>query len=135
MNRNSRRSDCPIHCTLNLLGDRWTLIIVRDLLTSDRATFSELLDSSERIATNTLSSRLASLVAQGIIEQFPGDKRYFLTEKGLDLAPILAELTIWGMRHDPTAYSPAVDWEEYHKHPQQFIEQIKNTAREKRREH
>ena len=63
MVKDPRRSECPIHCSLNLLGDRWTLVIVRDLLVSSRATFGELLDSPERIATNTLSKRLAGLEA------------------------------------------------------------------------
>ncbi len=132
MARDLRRSDCPVHCTLNLLGDRWTLVIIRDLLTTRRATFSELLDSPERIATNTLSSRLANLESCGIIEQLPGDKRYLLTEKGLDLAPVLAELTLWGMRHEPNVHSPPVDWDQYHKHPKEFIEQMKNAARARR---
>lgn len=132
MAKNSRRSDCPIHCSLNLLGDRWALIIVRDLLVHSGATFGELLDSPERIATNTLSSRLVSLTAAGIVEQLPGDKRYLLTEKGLDLAPVLIELTLWGLRHEPDVKAPQVDLDQYHKHPQQFIKYIKIAARKRR---
>ena len=100
MARNLRRSDCCIHNALNILGDRWTLIIVRDLLLSQRATYSELLKSPERIATNTLANRLAKLESAGIIEQEQNDTRYWLTEKGLELAPVLLELAIWSERHD-----------------------------------
>ena len=132
MLKDPRRSDCPIHCSLNLLGDRWTLVIVRDLLVSSRATFSELLDSPERIATSTLSNRLASLTAAGIVEQLPGEKRYLLTEKGLDLAPVLVELTMWGLRHEPDVNPPAVDMDSYREQPQQFVEHLKAAARERR---
>lgn len=132
MVKDPRRSECPIHCSLNLLGDRWTLVIVRDLLVSSRATFGELLDSPERIATNTLSNRLARLVAAGVVEQLPGDKRYLLTEKGLDLAPVLVELTLWSMRHEPNVNVSSIDLDQYRMQPQQFIEQIKAAARNRR---
>ncbi len=131
MPKDLRRSDCPIHCALNLLGDRWTLVIVRDLLTTSRGTFTELLDSPEGIATNILTSRLVSLQAAGIVEQLPGDKRYLLTEKGLDLAPLLAELMLWSISHEPTVSAP-VDIRLYQKNPQQFIEQVKAAARDRR---
>lgn len=117
---------------MNLLGDRWTLVIVRDLLMTERATFSQLLKSPERIATNTLSSRLAGLLEAGVVEQLPGDKRYLLTEKGLDLAPVLAELMVWSTRHDPTIETPMLDMDLYLKNPQQYIEHAKQAARERR---
>lgn len=132
MARNDRRSDCPIHCALNVLGDRWTLVIVRDLLFSSRATFSQLLNSPEKVATNTLATRLASLEAAGIVEQLPGDKRYLLTEKGLDLAPVLIELVLWSSRHDQTVTDLEADLEPYLDQPQQFIEQVKTAARQRR---
>ncbi len=132
MARNSRRSDCPIHCALNVLGDRWTLVIIRDLLFSSRATFSELLNSPEKVATNTLSTRLASLEAAGIVEQLAGDKRYLLTEKGLDLAPVLIELVLWSTRHDQSVSDVGADLQLYLAQPQQFIEQIKTAARQRR---
>lgn len=132
MPKDPRRSDCAIHCALNLLGDRWTLVVVRDLLANSGATFGDLLESPERIATNTLSTRLATLQAAGIVEQLLDDKRYLLTEKGLDLAPVLIELALWSMRHEPNVKAPPVDLEQYQKQPHQFVEQIKTAAREKR---
>lgn len=132
MARNGRRSDCPIHCALNVPGDRWALVIVRDLLFSSRATFSQLLNSPEKAATNTLAIRPASLEAAGIVEQLPGDKRYLLTEKGLDLTPVLIELVLWSSGHDQTVADLAADLEPYLDQPQQFIEQIKTAARQRR---
>lgn len=134
MSKESRRSDCPIHVALNLLGDRWTLVVVRDLLLRSGATFGELLDAPESIATNTLSSRLASLQAAGIVEQLPNDKRYLLTEIGLDLIPVLFELTLWSVRHQPDVEAPPIDFIQYQADPKKYVEQVKMAARKKRHE-
>ena len=99
-----RKSNCPIHAGLNVLGDAWTLIVVRDLLRG-RNTFTELSNGSERIATNVLADRLARLEEEGIItkEPLPGRGnpiRYDLTEKGVDLVPILISIAAWSLKHD-----------------------------------
>jgi DNA-binding HxlR family transcriptional regulator len=103
MKRNDQRSLCPINLWLELLGDRWSLLIVRDLLLGGPRTYGELLAADERIATNTLADRLTSLTAAGIVEQrvIAGRSRhlYALTEKGFELLPILLEMVLWGERH------------------------------------
>ena len=92
-----RRSDCPISFALETFGDMWSLLIVRDIIYFGKKTYGEFLESDEGIATNIQASRLAQLVQTGILEKKPHatDKRkevYALTEKGLDLIPILLEL-------------------------------------------
>ena len=98
---------------LELLGDRWTLLIVRDLMVRGYKTFREFLHSGEGIATNILSDRLRKLEAGGIVctEPDPEDGRsahYRLTEKGISLAPVLLEMLIWGAHHEPTGAPCAV---------------------------
>ncbi len=93
--------------SLELLGDRWSLLIIRDLMVRGFRTFKEFQESGEGIATNILADRLRKLKANGIISAEPEatDKRrvnYRLTEKGIDLAPVLLELLIWGAKHEET---------------------------------
>ena len=102
------RSGCPVSASLELLGDRWSLLIIRDLTVGGLRTFKEFQDSGEGIATNVLADRLRRLEAAGIItaESEASDARrvnYRLTDKGIDLAPVLFELLIWGARHQETA--------------------------------
>jgi DNA-binding HxlR family transcriptional regulator len=102
-----RRSGCPVSISLEMLGDRWSLLIVRDLMVRGFRTFKDFQGSSESIATNILADRLRKLEAAGIItakvEEKDGRKiNYRLTEKGIDLAPVLLELLIWGARHEET---------------------------------
>ena len=102
-----RRSGCPVSIALELLGDRWSLLIVRDLMVRGYRTFKEFQESGEGIATNILADRLQKLQMAGIItsETRHTDGRrvnYALTEKGIDLAPVLLELLIWAARHEET---------------------------------
>ena len=97
------RSTCPIACALDLVGDRWTLLVLRDLLRG-RSRFGELLDSPEGIPTNILADRLKRLEAAGIIDSMayqnnPPRKAYALTEKGEDLKTVMGALASWGDRH------------------------------------
>lgn len=106
-----RRSDCPINFSLELFGDRWSLLIVRDMVYFGKKTYGAFLESDEKIATNILASRLEKLEQSGILikQTDPLDKRkeiYSLTEKGLDLIPILLELANWGAAHDPQTGAP-----------------------------
>ena len=100
-----RRSGCPISCSLDLLGDKWSLLIVRDMVFVRKRYFKEFLDSDEGIATNILTDRLGRLEVTGIItkQQDPENGRqiiYSLTEKGIALIPVLVELVCWGAIHD-----------------------------------
>lgn len=101
------RSGCPVSVSLEIFGDRWSLLIIRDLMVRGYRTFKEFQESGEGIATNILAQRLRKLKAAGIItaEKEQADARrvnYRLTEKGIDLAPVLLELLIWGTRHEET---------------------------------
>ena len=97
-----RRSPCPVACTLDILGDRWTLLLVRDLFLG-RSRFKDFEASPEGIPTNILSERLERLLASGIVEQVPveeGAKRfgYELTAKGKALGPVLVAIRDWGLK-------------------------------------
>jgi DNA-binding HxlR family transcriptional regulator len=99
-----RRSSCPVSISLEVFGDRWSLLIVRDLMVRGLRTFGEFQQSGEGIATNILADRLQRLESDGIITAEPEstDRRrvnYRLTEKGIDLAPVLLDLLIWGTKH------------------------------------
>jgi DNA-binding HxlR family transcriptional regulator len=110
----SRRSVCPVACTLDLVGDKWTLLIVRDLM-SGKSHFKEFLASPEKIATNILAERLARLASNGLIERYPssdiaGREAYRLTERGRSLRGLMAQIKAWGLDHiDGTEARVAVD--------------------------
>jgi DNA-binding HxlR family transcriptional regulator len=102
-----RRSGCPLNASVEMLGDRWSLLIIRDMMLLGSRTFKEFLGSYEGIASNILADRLRRLEAYGIIrtEQDPVDGRkliYELTPKGIDLAPVLTEMVLWAGRHEKT---------------------------------
>lgn len=108
-----RRSGCPISIALELLGDAWSLLIVRDLMFKERRTFNDFLTGGEGIASNILADRLRKLEDADIIEKRrdPQDARRFiyrLSPKGIDLAPVLVELVIWSARHEQTDAPAAV---------------------------
>ena len=102
MGRTKRRSICPVACALDLFGDKWTLLLIRDMACG-KTLFKDFAASPERIATNILAARLERLVASGLAESFlPGDRGrggYRLTAKGRSLLPVLATIADWGLRH------------------------------------
>jgi DNA-binding HxlR family transcriptional regulator len=105
--RAARRSGCPLNASVEMLGDRWSLLIIRDMMVRGARTFKEFLGSYEGIATNILADRLRKLEAYGIIttEPDPSDGRkliYLLTGKGIDLAPVLTEMVLWAAAHEKT---------------------------------
>lgn len=111
--RRQHRSGCPISMALELLGDAWSLLIVRDLMFKDRRTYNDFLTGGEGIASNVLADRLRKLEEANVIEKRrdPEDARRFLyrlSRKGIDLAPVLVELVIWSARHEQTDAPPAV---------------------------
>jgi DNA-binding HxlR family transcriptional regulator len=100
------RSPCPVACALDICGDRWTLLVIRDLLFG-RSRFKDFTASPEGIPTNILSDRLARLLRQGLAEQVPaedGSMRlgYHLTEKGRALGPVLEAMRDWGLKWEPS---------------------------------
>lgn len=106
-----RRSDCPISFGLETFGDLWSLLIIRDMVYFGKQTYGEFLESDEHIATNILADRLANLEEKGVLTKHPHpkDKRkeiYRLTEKGLDLIPIVFEIAMWGAKYDADTGAP-----------------------------
>lgn len=107
-----RRSPCPVVFALDLLGDRWTLLVIRDLLLKNRKYYQEFLDAGEGISTNILADRLQRLVEGGLVTKSPDPEHgkrfvYRLTARGKDLTPLMLELIGWSHRHDPTTHVPA----------------------------
>ena len=103
-----RRSACPVACSLDIFGDRWTLLVVRDLLFG-RTRFKDFTASPEGIPTNILADRLERLLAHGVVEQMPaedGTKRlaYRLTEKGKTLGSVLKAMRDWGLAWDKSTH-------------------------------
>ncbi len=103
-----RRSACAISMALESIGDKWSLLILRDLMFTGKRTYGELQASDEKIATNILAARLLSLEANGLIRKAvdPNNGRrslYFLTEKGIDLLPAIIELRQWAEKHNDEA--------------------------------
>jgi DNA-binding HxlR family transcriptional regulator len=107
----ARRSGCPIGISLDIFGDRWSLLVVRDLMFKGLRTFKEFAAAGEGIATNVLAERLERLESAGIIARAtdPADARrilYHLTDKGMALAPVLIEMVIWAARYETTDAPP-----------------------------
>lgn len=105
MKQIKRKSDCPINFALELFGDRWTFLIVRDLMFKGKHYFGEFLLSEEKIATNILADRLSLLESNGIVSKSsdPSHKqkiKYSLTQKGIDLVPVFIEVIMWSAKYD-----------------------------------
>jgi DNA-binding HxlR family transcriptional regulator len=99
------RSHCPVNFALEAIGDRWALLILRDIVFRGKRTYGEFLKSEEGFATNILAARLEHLLAEGILrrEKDEADGRkdiYSLTEKGLDLVPVIFEMMLWSAKYD-----------------------------------
>ncbi len=101
-----RRSNCPISFALDIFGDRWTLLIIRDLMFKGKVHYGDFLRSEEGIATNILADRLQTLEHAGIVSKTRDLRKrtrfvYALTKKGLDLLPVLIEIVVWSAQYDP----------------------------------
>ena len=100
---NARRSQCPVACTLDVLGDKWSLLVIRDVMRGKRR-YAEFLDSPEGIPTNILAERLKRLTGSGVLRQrryseHPPRVEYLLTPKGEDLRPVMRAMVEWGVTH------------------------------------
>lgn len=119
MKQIKRKSDCPINFALEIFGDKWTFLVVRDLMFKGKHFYGEFLLSEENIATNILANRLVLLETNGIISKSadPSHKqkiKYSLTQKGIDLVPLLVEFIMWSAKYDKQS---AVD--------KQFVKSVK----------
>ena len=133
--KSRRRSGCPVSIALEMFGDRWSLLIVRDLMVRGFRTFKEFETSGEGIATNILTDRLRKLEGAGIIEgeAGTGDARrvnYRLTRKGIDLAPVLLELLLWGARHEKTGL-PCAMIGDIERNRKQFLAEVRRRWRDR----
>jgi len=131
----ANRSACPISSSLDLLGDRWSLLVLRDMIYFGKKTYGEFLASEEGIARNILADRLKRLQEDGLITKvpFPADKRkeeYRLLEAGLATVPILLDLAEWGAHYRAGAYAPE-EWLAYvREHRAEIIALIQDTLQE-----
>ena len=120
------RSHCAVNYGVEIFGDRWSLLIIRDIVFVGKKTYGEFRKSEEGIATNVLASRLAFLEEQGILLRAPSpdDGRkdfYTLTEKGLDLIPIVLNIVLWSAKHDSKSYV---------RHRKEFVARLSQSPRE-----
>ncbi len=104
MKKIKKRSDCPISSALDIVGDKWSLLIIRDIAMQGKNTYNEFLKSEEKIATNILADRLSMLEGAGILmkEEHPESKAkifYRLTKQGIDLLPVLIEMILWSDKY------------------------------------
>lgn len=131
MNRSQdikRRSDCPISFGLDVFGDKWTLLVLRDIMFYHRTRFSDFAPQ-ERIATNILADRLSRLEALDIIRKTRDAERknqyvYSATQKGKDLLPTLIDVTLWGLRYDPGSLAGKVYVGRIKSEPRQLAQEI-----------
>lgn len=133
--KTERRSDCPISFALDLFGDKWTLLIIRDLLFKRKKYFGDFLESDEKIATNILTDRLIKLEEQGIISKRIDPENnarfiYSLTDKGIDLLPILIEIILWSAKYDEKTGAPESFLKRIRKDKKGFIKEIRHKYRQ-----
>ncbi|MEG1237103.1 MAG: helix-turn-helix domain-containing protein [Flavobacterium sp.] len=124
-----KRSECPISCTLDVFGDKWSFLIIRDLMFAKECTYGDFLKSAEGIATNILASRLLMLEENKVIEKLEHPKSkakvlYKLTRKGIDLLPILIEMHLWFEKHFPISEEKKAMLEIIKKDKTGFIENL-----------
>lgn len=123
------RSHCPIAFGLDIFGDKWTLLVLRDLFFKEKRRYNEFLRSEEGIATNILSERLRRLEAEGLITKSkPGGGRKYIykpTRKGLDLLPVLLEISCWSARYDSSSAAPPALMRRIKKDREGFIREIR----------
>jgi len=128
-----RRSQCPINFSLEMLGDAWSLLIIRDIIFFDKKTYGEFLESGEGIARNILADRLAQLQQKGLLTKrsHPADRRkdmYELTADGLDVIPILLDMAEWGATRSDSTNLPWEWLEAVRAHREEIIQLIRTTV-------
>lgn len=136
MDTNKKRSDCPLSCSLDVFGDKWSLLIVRDLLFFKKSTYNDFLKSAEGIATNILASRLKGLEENGVIEksEHPDSKAkilYRLTQKGIDLLPIIMEVYIWADNYSTVPADIKATIKEAKQDKDKFVRQVMKELKSK----
>jgi DNA-binding HxlR family transcriptional regulator len=128
-----RRSPCPLNASVEMLGDRWSLLIIRDMMLRGFRSYTQFMECYEGIATNILADRLRKLTEYGVIEATPDrtDGRkliYALTAKGIDLAPVLTEMVLWAAAHEETGNQALVQLMRADK--EKFLAEVRGRWRE-----
>jgi len=136
MDTSKKRSECPLSCSLDVFGDKWSLLIIRDLIFGNKCTYNDFLKSGEGIATNILASRLKGLEENGVIEKsvHPNSKAkilYRLTQKGIDLLPVLVEIYIWADKYFTIPEGIKATIEEAKKDKEEFVKQVTKALKTK----
>ena len=131
--KTKHRSGCPVSKSLEIVGDRWSLLIIRDMMIRGVRNFKEFQQSGEGIASNILADRLRKLTKAGMISSEAGETdgrkvNYRLTQKGIDLAPVLLELLLWGARYDDQG-APSAVMEAMAKHREAIIADVRRRWR------
>lgn len=129
MKKIKKRSDCPISCSLDIWGDKWSLLIIRDLMFSRKCRYSDFLKSAEGIATNILATRLQALEENQIIEKSDDSNStskgfYKLTSRGIDLLPILIEIGLWSEKYFPMPEEIKAMFTEVKKDKTEFMNKV-----------
>ena len=135
MKASEKRSDCPISSSLDIFGDRWSLLLVRDLMLHKTRTYGDFAKSEEKIATNILANRLQVLEENGIIVKLPyPDNKvkglYQLSQKGVDLIPALIEIALWGGKHVTNTEETSPFLREVKKNKTKFLKNIMDKLQE-----
>jgi len=133
MKRRHRKSDCPVHFALEVFGDAWILLIVRDLMFKGRTSYGDFLNAEEGIATNVLADRLVRLEEDGIVTKSASTGRYRLTPKGIDLLPILLEIIGWAAKYDPKTAADRAFVRRFKKDPKRLQAEIRSELMEETR--
>jgi DNA-binding HxlR family transcriptional regulator len=136
MKKIEKRSDCPLSASLDIFGDKWSLLIMRDMIFYNKSTYGDFLKSEEKIATNILANRLLNLEEHQIIQKLehPDSKAkvlYKLTEKGIDLLPIIVEIQLWADKYFTLPDSIKAIVEEGKKDKSGFIETLTNQLKQR----
>jgi len=126
-----RRSTCPVAYTLDIIGDRWAILIIRDIVFMGKSSYGEFANSEEGIATNVLADRLKRLEIQGIIAKKQDSNKlskyvYSLTEKGFDLLPIMVEMIMFAAKHDKQTVVSKEVLAKIKRNKQEFINDLLN---------
>lgn len=134
------RSVCPIANALDIVGDRWTLLVIRDMMFFDRHEFHEFMEAGEGISTNILADRLKRLMAEDMIRMLPHPtnktrKLYYPTSKGKEFLPIMVEMSVWGGKHLEGSAPARRKVNQVRKNPQQFMQLILDKLDAWEREH
>ncbi|MBP6558390.1 MAG: helix-turn-helix transcriptional regulator [Flavobacterium sp.] len=134
-----KRSDCPLTNSLDVFGDKWSLLIIRDLIFFKKCTYNDFLKSDEGIATNILASRLKALDENGVIEKLehPNSKAkilYSLTQKGIDLLPIIMEVYIWADKYYTMPTDIKAKIKEVKKDKEGFVKQLSKELKQNLKE-